>query len=92
MSNNEEIQSAQELTNFVKNLLDQMNDRFKNMTDSIVLRQIIINSRIDDMSERIDDLEKTVCKLVEESNMNEQLKNNNTLGNKTGSNLFDNDI
>ena len=26
------------------------------------------------MSERIDDLEKTVCKLVEESNMNDGLK------------------
>lgn len=43
------------------------------------------------MSERIDDLEKTVCKLVEESNMNEQIKNSSNVGNKTGSNLFDND-
>ena len=33
-----EIQSAQDLTNFVKDLLDEMNDRFKNMTDSIVKR------------------------------------------------------
>jgi hypothetical protein len=29
------------------------------------------------MSERIDDLEKTVCKLVEESNINDTLKNKN---------------
>ena len=38
MSGNDDTQSAQDLTNFVKNLLDQMNDRFKNMTDSIVQR------------------------------------------------------
>ncbi len=67
------------MTNFVKNLLDQINDRFKNMTDSIVTRyfnhflQIIF--RIDDMSERIDDLEKTVCKLAE-SYINEPADNN----------------
>jgi heat shock factor-binding protein 1 len=56
------------LTNFVKNLLDQMNDKFKTLSDNII-------TRIDDMSERIDDLEKTVCKLVEESNMNEGYRN-----------------
>jgi len=35
-----ELQSAHDLTNFVKNLLDQMNERFKSMTDSIVGRYI----------------------------------------------------
>ncbi len=47
------------------------------------------------MSERIDDLEKTVCKLVEESNVNESLNNNitgNIAINKTGSNKFENEI
>ena len=56
-----------------------MNERFKNMTDSIVTRQqsefFNLKFRIDDMSERIDDLEKTVCKLVEESNINESASN-----------------
>ena len=33
-----EVQNAQELTAFVKGLLDQMNERFKTMTDSIVGR------------------------------------------------------
>lgn len=33
-----EVQSAQELTQFVKGLLDQMNERFKTMTDSIIGR------------------------------------------------------
>jgi heat shock factor-binding protein 1 len=77
-----EIQSAQDLTNFVKNLLDQMNDRFKNMTDSIV-------TRIDEMSERIDDLEKTVCKLVEESNINDPINNISEKQNKIMSNKND---
>lgn len=35
---NKDIQSAQELTNFVKGLLDQMNDRFKHMTDNVITR------------------------------------------------------
>ncbi len=41
------------------------------------------------MSERIDDLEKTVCRLVEESNTNESV--NNT-GVKAGTNKFENEI
>jgi hypothetical protein len=45
------------------------------------------------MSERIDDLEKTVCKLVEESNTNETLNNNNVniidKNSKGGSNKLD---
>jgi transcriptional regulator of NAD metabolism len=35
-----EIQSAQDLTNFVKNLLDQMNDKFKNLSDNIITRYL----------------------------------------------------
>ncbi len=66
-----------------------MNERFKNMTDSIVTRyvKLLLIIRIDDMSERIDDLEKTVCKLVEESNMNE----NNINDNKKGINKMESD-
>ena len=33
-----DVQNAQELTEFVKGLLNQMNERFKTMTDSIVGR------------------------------------------------------
>ena len=66
----EEIQSAAELTGFVKDLLDQMNKRFEIMTTSIV-------QRIDEMNNRIDDLESTVNKLVDESNQNQNMKNIN---------------
>ena len=66
----EEIQSAAELTGFVKNLLDQMNKSFETMTNSIV-------QRIDEMNNRIDDLESTVNKLVDESNQNQNMKNIN---------------
>lgn len=40
------------------------------------------------MSERIDDLEKTVCKLVEESNLNESVINNTEKNNKIGSSKY----
>jgi hypothetical protein len=45
------------------------------------------------MSERIDDLEKTVCKLVEESNTNESVNNPNekNTGSKSSSNKFENE-
>ena len=33
-----DVQNSQELTEFVKGLLNQMNERFKTMTDSIVGR------------------------------------------------------
>ena len=46
------------------------------MLEGILLFLIIFNFfRIDEMSERIDDLESTVTKLVEESNQN-QIGNN----------------
>jgi len=43
------------------------------------------------MSERIDDLEKTVCKLVEESNINESASNTIEKNNKPPSSRLDND-
>ena len=33
-----EVENAQELTEFVKGLLNQMNERFKTMTNSIIGR------------------------------------------------------
>lgn len=56
-----DFESAQELTSFVKGILDQMNERFTNMTDNIV-------NRIEEITERINDLETTVTQLVEETN------------------------
>ena len=38
MSTQNDVQNAQELTEFVKGLLNQMNERFKTMTDSIIGR------------------------------------------------------
>lgn len=45
------------------------------------------------MSERIDDLEKTVCKLVEESNTNESVNSpiEKNSGGKSSSNKFENE-
>lgn len=62
--------TGEDMTVFVKSLLDQMNERFKNMTENIV-------KRIDKMSERIDDLEKSVCKLVDDANLVNENENIN---------------
>ena len=53
----------------------------------------LCQNRIDDMSERIDDLEKTVCKLVEESNTNESVNSpiEKNSGGKSSSNKFENE-
>jgi heat shock factor-binding protein 1 len=56
-----DLESAQELTNFVKTVLNQMNDRFTSMTDNII-------GKIDEMNDRINDLETTVQQLIDESN------------------------
>ena len=37
-----DVQNSQELTEFVKGLLNQMNERFKTMADSIVGRYLFI--------------------------------------------------
>lgn len=66
----ENIESAQELTQFVKGVLNQMNDRFTTMTDSVI-------TRIEEMTERINDLEQTVVQLVEETNSLEPKSQNN---------------
>ena len=42
-------------------MLDQMQDRFKGMSENIV-------NRIDEMGSRIEDLEKSIEELVKESN------------------------
>ena len=53
-------ESPQDLTVFVKTLLEQMQERFETMSDQIV-------GRIDEMGSRIDDLEKSIAELMEQA-------------------------
>ena len=48
-----ELTNANELTELVQNMLNQMQQRFKGMSENIV-------ERIDDMGGRIEDLEKSI--------------------------------
>ena len=50
-------ENAQDLTIFVQNLLEQMQNRFNQMSSSII-------GRIDEMGNRIDDLEKSISELM----------------------------
>lgn len=52
---------SQDLTVFVQSLLDQMQSRFAQMSDAII-------GRIDEMGARIDDLEKSIAELMEQTN------------------------
>jgi heat shock factor-binding protein 1 len=50
-------ETAADLTIFVQNLLEQMQQRFNQMSSTII-------SRIDDMGGRIDELEKSIGDLM----------------------------
>lgn len=50
-------ENAADLTIFVQNLLEQMQQRFNQMSSTII-------NRIDDMGSRIDDLEKSIGDLM----------------------------
>jgi len=50
-------QSVQELTVFVQQILQDMQGKFQNTSDHIV-------SRMEDMGERIDDLEKNIAEIL----------------------------
>lgn len=52
--------NAQDLTVFVQNLLEQMQQRFNQMSGSII-------GRIDEMGNRIDDLEKSISDLMQQA-------------------------
>ena len=54
------VDSAQELTNLVTQMLDQMQTRFSQMNGNIV-------NRIDEMSKKIDELENSIGELVKEA-------------------------
>mmetsp|Transcript_35502 Transcript_35502/g.70552 ORF Transcript_35502/g.70552 Transcript_35502/m.70552 type:complete len:82 (-) Transcript_35502:125-370(-) len=53
-------ENAQDLTIFVQNLLEQMQQRFNQMSTSII-------GRIDEMGNRIDDLEKSIGDLMQQA-------------------------
>eukprot|EP01033_Poteriospumella_lacustris_P012818 gene12819-9164_t len=52
--------NAQDLTIFVQNLLEQMQQRFNQMSTTII-------GRIDDMGGRIDELEKSIADLMQQA-------------------------
>ena len=52
--------NANELTQLVQTMLTQMQSRFQTMSDNII-------GRIDEMGNRIDDLEKSIADLVQEA-------------------------
>ena len=52
--------NANELTELVQNMLTQMQNRFKGMSENIVMH-------IDEMGNRIEDLEKSIGELVNEA-------------------------
>jgi heat shock factor-binding protein 1 len=52
--------SAADLTNFVQNLLQQMQARFQQMSDNII-------TRVDEMGNRIDELEKSISELIDQA-------------------------
>ena len=52
--------NANELTQLVQQMLTQMQTRFQTMSDNII-------GRIDEMGNRIDDLEKSIADLVQEA-------------------------
>mmetsp|Transcript_24425 Transcript_24425/g.48584 ORF Transcript_24425/g.48584 Transcript_24425/m.48584 type:complete len:87 (-) Transcript_24425:34-294(-) len=57
-------QNAQDLTVFVQSLLSQMQTRFNQMSEAII-------GRIDEMGNRIDDLEKSIADLMAQAGVEE---------------------
>merc|ERR1712000_161646 len=61
---NSDQAGEQDLTQFVQQLLGQMQTRFQQMSDQII-------GRIDEMGTRIDDLENSIGELLKEANDDE---------------------
>lgn len=55
---------SEELTAFVQNLLQQMQQRFEEMSGNII-------TRIDEMGNRIDNLEKSIADLMQQAGAEE---------------------
>ena len=53
-----------DLTVFVQNLLKEMQGRFQTMSDAVI-------NRIDDMGERIDELDKSISELMSQAGVEE---------------------
>uniref|UniRef100_A0A672R606 Heat shock factor-binding protein 1 n=2 Tax=Sinocyclocheilus TaxID=75365 RepID=A0A672R606_SINGR len=62
--------SVQDLTAVVQTLLQQMQDKFQTMSDQIIGRNILSYS-LDEMSTRIDDLEKNIADLMTQAGVEE---------------------
>jgi len=60
VANGERELTAEELSTFVQNVLTQMQGRFQTMSDGII-------TKIDDIGERIETLEKSVNEIASES-------------------------
>ncbi|KAE9010884.1 hypothetical protein PF005_g10535 [Phytophthora fragariae] len=85
---------AQDLTVFVQSLLEQMQSRFAQMSDAIIGRNILFNSLhcaicccggslLDEMGSRIDELEKSIGDLMEQTNEDGSDKNQEPAANET---------
>merc|ERR1711897_1781 len=61
-SNDQDPNNTTDLTDFVQNLLQQMQTRFQQMSDSII-------GRIDEMGSRIDELEKSIGELIQQAGL-----------------------
>ncbi|NXL45727.1 HSBP1 protein, partial [Podilymbus podiceps] len=74
--------TVQDLTAVVQTLLQQMQDKFQTMSDQIIGRNILFKilncSELDDMSCRIDDLEKNIADLMTQAGVEELEGENKT--------------
>uniref|UniRef100_A0A8C7GXJ0 Heat shock factor-binding protein 1 n=2 Tax=Oncorhynchus TaxID=8016 RepID=A0A8C7GXJ0_ONCKI len=68
MSEIQDPKSVQDLTGVVQTLLQQMQDKFQTMSDQIIGRNILV---LDEMSGRIDDLEKNIGDLMTQAGVEE---------------------
>ncbi|NWU53835.1 HSBP1 protein, partial [Dromas ardeola] len=70
--------TVQDLTAVVQTLLQQMQDKFQTMSDQIIGRNILFLNEFDDMSCRIDDLEKNIADLMTQAGVEELEGENKT--------------
>merc|ERR1719245_148448 len=78
----EAVMEAEDLTDFVQNLLQQMHTRFQGMTDSII-------SRLDDMGDKLNDLERSIGDITDECELDEQDANDAIQPREKGCDSFD---
>ncbi|NWI46045.1 HSBP1 protein, partial [Picathartes gymnocephalus] len=77
--------SVQDLTAVVQTLLQQMQDKFQTMSDQIIGRNILfLPQMVDDMSCRIDDLERNIADLMTQAGVEELEGDNKTTASNKG--------